>query len=437
MSHGADFSRAISRVPHGVPAGVALRCSAALFAGIFGAHWVYSQWAERAMVDFLQNIVFWIGVSQGGFMLAVALTLTKGRWGRPLKRIAEAFAIMMPVLYIGLITFLLLGGIEVFPWVAEARAHTLPAHKAVYLTEPFFLWRQIIGLGILIGLDWMYIKASWRPDIGLMAEKLGDQAPGWYCCFTKNWTNLEDEIERSEQQQRKWGALIVVAYSLIFSIVSVDLSMSLAPHWFANMFPAWFFMSSMWSGLVAIGIFSILAGRWLHIEYLLKPVVYHDLGKLIFAFCMFWGYTTYAQYLAIWYGNMTEETGFILLRTQLEPWAGLSKVVVMACFVIPWTLLLSRGMKKIRSSFLAVSTLILVGIWLERFVVMVPSVWRGDNLPIGLGEVLMPLGFGGVMVLLVCWVLSKIPATPVTDKMSAPNDLEVHVHPRHEHHAAK
>jgi hypothetical protein len=437
MSHGADFSRAINRVPHGVPPRVALWCSAALFAGIFGAHWVYSQWTDRAMVDFLQNIVFWIGVSQGGFMLAVALTLTKGRWGRPLKRIAEAFAIMMPVLYIGLITFLLLGGIEVFPWVAEARAHALPAHKAVYLTEPFFLWRQVIGLGILIGLDWMYIKASWRPDIGMMAEKLGDQAPGWYHRFTKDWTNLEDEIERSEQQQRKWGALIVVAYSLIFSIISVDLSMSLAPHWFANMFPAWFFMSSMWSGLVAIGIFSLLAGRWLHIEYLLKPVVYHDLGKLIFAFCMFWGYTTYAQYLAIWYGNMTEENGFILLRTQLEPWAGLSKVVVMTCFVIPWALLLSRGMKKIRSSFLAVSTIILVGIWLERFVVMVPSVWRGDTLPIGLGEVLMPLGFGGTMVLLVCWVLSKIPAAPVTDKMSAPNALEVHVHPRHGHHTAK
>ena len=437
MSHGSDFSRAIARVPHGMPMRLIVWCSGAIFAGVFGAHWVYSQWTERAMVDFLQNTVFWMGVSQGGLMLAVALTLTKGRWGRSLKRIAEAFAIMMPVLYLGQITFLLVGGFQVFPWVAEAEAHTLPAHKAVYLTVPFFFWRQALGLGLLMWLDWKYIQASWRPDIGMMKEKLGDAAPDWYCCFTKNWAGLEVEIERSEVQQRKWGVLVVIAYALIFSIVSVDLSMSLAPHWFANMFPAWFFMSSMWSGMVAIGIFSMLASRWLHIDYLLKPVVYHDLGKLIFAFCMFWGYTTYAQYLAIWYGNMTEETGFILLRTELEPWAGVSKVVVMTCFIIPWTLLLSRGMKKIRSSFLAVSTLILVGIWLERFVVMVPSVWREDTLPLGLGEILMPLGFGGMMVLLVSWVLSKIPAAPVTDKMAFPNDLEVHVYPRRTHHAAK
>ena len=98
MSHGADFSRAIARAPHGVPMKTIIWCSSAIFAGIFGAHWVYAQWTDRGMVDFLQNTVFWMGVSQGGFMLSVAMTLTKARWGRPLKRISEAFAIMMPVL---------------------------------------------------------------------------------------------------------------------------------------------------------------------------------------------------------------------------------------------------------------------------------------------------------------------------------------------------
>ena len=189
--------------------------------------------------------------------------------------------------------------------------------------------------------------------------------------------------------------------------------------------------------MVGIGLFSAFAGRWLHIDHELKPVLYHDLGKLIFAFCMFWAYTTYAQYLAIWYGNMTEETGFILLRTELDPWADLSKVVAIMCFIMPWTLLLSRSMKKIRTSFISVSVVIFVGIWLERFLVMVPSVWMQTDLPLGLGEVLMPLGFGGLMVLLTCTILSKIPGMPVTDKMFAPNDLEVHVHPSHGHHAAK
>ena len=115
-------------------------------------------------------------------MLGVALVIVKGRWGRPLKRMCEAFAIMMPVLYLLLMAFLALGGIyEWSHWVEEARAHSLPAHKAVYLTEPFFFWRQVGGLGLLILLDWKYIQASWRPDIGMMAEKLGDKPLAGAC----------------------------------------------------------------------------------------------------------------------------------------------------------------------------------------------------------------------------------------------------------------
>jgi len=431
MSHGPNLSSVVDGAVKPLPIRLILWCAGAIFAGIFGAHWIFSQWSERAMVGFLQNTVFWLGVAQGGFMLSVAMTLTRARWGRSLKRISEAFGIMVPVLYIGLLCFLCFGGMQIFPWMHEV----LPAHKAVYLTEPFFWWRQVLGLGLLIFLNVKYVRASWRPDLGHIQERLGDQAPGWYGWFTKDWKGLETEIETSEAQQRKWAAMIAVTYSLVFSFVAIDLAMSLAPHWFANMFPAWFFMSSMWSGMVAIGIYSLLAGRYLNIDSLLNPTVYHDLGKLIFGFCMFWGYTTYAQYLAIWYGNMTEETGFILLRTELDPWADVAKMVVLTCFLIPWTLLLSRSMKKIRTSFLAVCFLILIGIWTERFLVMMPSVWKGSDLPIGLGEILMPFGFGGAMVLLVTWILSKIPAAPVTDKMYMPNDLEVHVHPSHGHAA--
>ena len=431
MSQGPNFEPVIEGANQKLPKAVVIWSVVGIIAGIAGAFLTASEFPDRAKANFLQNVVFWLGVAQGGFMLSVALTLSKGRWGRSLKRVSESFALFVPVIYVALIAFLATGGIDIFPWMHE----DLPTHKKVYLTEPFFFWRQVGGLGLLIFLNFMYLRASWRPDLGVMKEKLGDQAPGWWNIFTANWRGADAEIEDSEASQRKWAALTAVTYSLVFSVVSVDLSMSLSPHWFANMFPAWFFMSSMWSGLVAIGIYSLLAGKWLRIDHLTTPTVYHDLGKLIFAFCMFWGYTTFAMFLAIWYGNMTEETGFILLRTHLDPWADLSKVVVMVCFLAPWTMLLSRGMKKLRTGFLSVACMLFIGIWLERFLVMIPSVWMGDELPLGVGEVLMPLGFGGTMVLIVTWVQARIPSAPVTDKMYAQNDLEIHVHPSHEHAA--
>ena len=254
MSQGPNHAPVIEATNQKVPMKLILWCSGALFAGIFGAHWTLSLWFERALANFLQNTVFWLGVSQGGFMLAVAMTLTKARWGRSLKRIAEAFGLFVPILYVGLLTFLLLGGDQIFPWMHE----DLPHHKAVYLTESFFFWRQVVGLGLLIVLNLLYIRASWRPDLGVMKERLGDEAPEWFDKFIKDWKGIEVEAEVSEAAQRKWGVLIAITYSLVFSVAAVDLSMSLSPHWFANMFPAWFFMSSMWSGLVAIGIYSNL-----------------------------------------------------------------------------------------------------------------------------------------------------------------------------------
>lgn len=431
MSAGPNLDPVLDNPVQSVPKPLLIGSVVAIAAGIAGAAYAAGQESDRASIAFLHNMVHWLGVAQGGFMLSIALTMSKGRWGRPFKRMAEALALTVPLLYVGLLLFLYFGGMQLYPWMHE----DLPAHKKIYLTESFFWWRQVGGLGLLTLLNFGYLRASWRPDLGYIQSKLGDNAPSWYGFFTANWTDLDSEIEKSERSQRVWGAIVAITYSLVFSFVAVDLAMSLSPHWFANMFPAWFFMSSMWSGLVAIGIYSLVAGRFFGVDHLLTPKVFHDLGKLIFAFCMFWGYTTFAMFLAIWYGNMTEETGFILLRTQLDPWADVSKVVVLTCFLIPWTLLLSRGMKKVRLSFLSVATVIFIGIWTERFLTVVPSVWTESTVPIGLGEVLMPLGFGGTMVLIVSWALSKIPAVPVTDKMFADNDLEIHVHPTHGHAA--
>ncbi|MDP6932036.1 MAG: hypothetical protein QGG40_03930, partial [Myxococcota bacterium] len=198
---------------------------------------------------------------------------------------------------------------------------------------------------------------------------------------------------------------------------------------------AWYFMSCFWSGMVAIGMYSLLARDWLGLKSLLTGAVYHDLGKLTFALCMFWGYTTLAQYLAIWYGNMTEEIGFILLRTSVEPWATVSKVVLLTCFLVPWGVLLSRGLKKIPSAYLSITSVIAIGLWLERYLVVTPSVWKEDTLPLGFIEIGMALGLLGAMVGFVTWFLSRVPPVTITDPWMQPHPDDVHVHPSDAHAA--
>lgn len=431
-SHGPDLSGVVASTPRQMPARVKTLGAIGVALGIGAAAFGFMTEPERTAASFIANFLYFFGICFGGVIFSVALMLTQGRWGRPLKRIAESFWIYTPILWVLLLAFLALGGMHIYPWTHEA----MPAHKAIYLQPGFFFARQFVGLGLLILLSGLYFRASLRPDLGVIREKIGDRAPGWWSSLLTDWRGGEVETESSANRQMRLAVGVAIAYAFVFTVMAVDLSMSLAPHWFANMFPAWYFMSCLATGLVWTGIYSQLAKEWLGIADLLPPKVYHDLGKLNLGLTMFWAYTLFAQYLAIWYGNMFEETSFVLVRTSLDPWTGLSKFVVLTCFLIPFGLLTSRGLKKIKSGYLTVTTILAIGLWTERHWVVMPSVWKHDTLPIGPVEILMGVGLLSGMILTVTKLLSQIPAVSVTDPWMAPNPADVHVHPSSEGHHA-
>jgi len=272
--------------------------------------------------------------------------------------------------------------------------------------------------------------------MGVAIEQHGASAfPKFWGQYTDGWQGAEAEIERSTKSQARLGPVIAIAYAFVFSMIAVDIEMSLAPHWFANMFPAWYFASCFWSGLLGIGVVSLGARKWLGATNVFNRHTYHDLGKLCLAFCMFWGYTTFATYLAIWYGNMTEEIGFFLLRTELEPWATVSKAVLLLCFFMPFAMFASRGLKKIPAAFLTAATVALVGIWLCRYIVVMPSVWMESTLPLGIIEIGMTMGFLGSFILVVFGFLSRVPPIAHTDPFMHPDPDHVHVVPASKAHA--
>jgi len=154
----------------------------------------------------------------------------------------------------------------------------------------------------------------------------------------------------------------------------------------------------------------------------------------MFALCVFWAYTFVAQLLPIWYGNMPEETGYLLLRLFAEPWAPFAKVVGVLCFLMPFTVLLSRGIKKMPSSLAAVSVVIVTGVFCERFLLVMPQVWMKDSLPIGPVEMGILAGFVGGFVTVVTSFLAQVPPVPFTDPFMTPNPADLHVHAHDDSH---
>jgi hypothetical protein len=319
-------------------------------------------------------------------------------------------------------------GEDYFPWI-EAMGHDpIVQKKAAYLNMPFLITRNVLGCALLFGgfiyLAYLYL----RPDLGLLKDQgSGDSSRAkWIERFTQNWQGQEQEEVRSYQTMKKMAPALVLLYAVVMSIVSFDWAMSLEPHWFSTIFGAWFFMGALWGGVAATAWAVVYAkGKDPDLNKLMGVQQLHDLGKLAFAFTVFWAYLFFSQYLVIWYGKLPWEQAWIIHRAE-APWGMLSALAVLLCFVIPFAGLIGRKAKMTPNLLRLFTTVILVGLWLERYLMVVPSIHDG-NPTLTLMEPAIGLFFLGLFLLSIRWFLTTFPAVQVWQPMGEPESLEAEV----------
>jgi len=401
-----------------VLAGVGL---AAFVAGLF-----MDPTRTRAMA--LICLVYFTGLSFGGLIFAVVQTLTLARWGRPLKRIAESFFVFAPIGVALLFALLLTGGLhDLYEWAHSPELLHGP-HKPKYLQPGWFYFRLAAFMGVLLLLGRHYLRNSLRADLGVASEKLDGKHPAWWGRFIQDWQGEATEVAACQKRMMTISPFYAIAYAVGLSFFAFDVVMSLNPHWYSNMFGGWFFCSCLWLAFIWSGMVSIRGRRWLGLEGIVDGA-WHDLGKLVLAFSMVWAYMFYAQLLPIWYGNMTEEIGFLLVRLKLEPWTYVARLVGVMCFLVPFGAMTSRGLKKMPTGFFLVLVIAATGVFLERFLVTMPNVWFESTLPLGPIEIAMAAGMAGLFLTVVLTFLGSVPPVPVSDPYMQPHPDDVHVTP--------
>ena len=368
----------------------------AFLLGISGPH------SQRAWQAYLINYVFWTGLSFGAVLFVAVLNMADATWGRPLKRLAEGLGAFLPVSFL-LFWVLYPGRQEIFPWVRQP----IP-EKQVWLNAGFMFARNGAGLFLLTALSLALIYYSVKGDKE-MAHGLGgsvavgqvggsNEGPCW-------------------RIQRVLSPIIGIVYAFVLSLLAFDLIMSLDPHWYSTLFGAYYFMSSFYTALAALYLISPISLKAPALREFIHAHHLHDLGKLVFAFCIFTGYLFYVQFLVIWYGNLPEETRYIILRVRFTPWEPVAWIILATILVIPFVVLLSRKIKMKPVAMMMISGIILVGMWLERFILVAPSTWKGKELPLGLMEVLITAGFFGIMALSLIIFLGRVPLLPISDPL--------------------
>ena len=366
---------------------------AAFLAGLFGPH------PQRAWQAFLINFLLWSAMAQGAVLFSAVTHTVKARWAGPLSGLAEAFAGFFPLSFVCFLV-LLLGKDHLFPWLHE------DLHgKEIWLNIPFLFTRDGIGFLILYGLGWAYLSQ----DLKL---KLGKSRPGGGLrrLLAGRIPQNDDDILRVQSRKSLWGGLYCFAFALVLSLIGFDLVMSMDPHWVSTLFGAYHFVKAFYVGLGALIILAAIVHLHRGSRAGIAAAHFHDVGKLFFAFCLLWADFFYVQLTVIWYGNIPEETSYVILRTVTPPWNALAWVVFIVCFVIPFVVLINRRVKTMPSAMIALCGMVILGIWLEHLLLLGPALNpAAAELPLGVTDGLVFIGFLGLMVLALVYTLKTFP----------------------------
>ncbi|GMV06238.1 MAG: membrane protein [Gemmatimonadota bacterium] len=381
-----------------------------------------------AWISYVTNWLFFTSISIGAVLLAVATWITKAKWNWSVRRVSQAMVAFLPISFVLLLPMVLMLRENYFPWIEMMASDPVVQKKAAYLNIPFLVSRNVAGLALLFGMALYFVYMAIRPDMGLSDKSEEDDAgrKAWRERLTQGWMGQEQEEVSSYKRMTTMAPAFVLVYALVMSIVVYDWAMSLEPHWFSTMFGPWFFMGAFWGGIAATVLWSLyLRTKHKDIEHAIGLQQRHDLGKLAFAFTVFWTYLFFSQYIVIWYGKLPWEQAWIVHRSE-GAWGTYSALVILLCFVVPFTGLIGRKAKMKPALLALFATVILTGLWLERYGLVAPSLWH-EGPVFTIWQPLIGLMFLGLWMGAVRWFLSTFPVIQLWQPMSDPESLEAEV----------
>ena len=196
--------------------------------------------------------------------------------------------------------------------------------------------------------------------------------------------------------------------------------MSVDAHWYSTLFGAYTFVKAFYIGLGGLIIFASILHLNPKIDFKLKPSQFHDMGKLFFAFCLVWADFFYVHLVVIWYGNISEETAYVIERTTAVPWSSLAWFIFIICFIIPFLILLNMKVKTKPQFMSVLCAVVIMGIWMEHLLLLGPALnHHVSSLPLGITDGLVFIGFLGLMALAILVFLNLFPELAQTDNAEA------------------
>jgi molybdopterin-containing oxidoreductase family membrane subunit len=309
---------------------------------------------------YITNFVFFIGISHAGTFISAVLRVLKAEWRRPISRLSELTTV-----------FILMFGVGSVLIDLGRPDRMLYAIRYANFRSPL-LW-DVCSISLYLTVSSICLYLALIPDIALLRD-LGGKREWFYRILSLGWTGMENQHRRLEKSINFMSILVIPVMITVHTVVSFVFAMTIQPLWHSAIFGPYFVVGAIFSGVASVIVVMAVLRKAYHLENYIKPVHFNNIGIFLMAMTLLWFYFTFAEYITIVYGN--EPVHMAIFWSKISgKFAPLFWLHFILCFIIPLPILAVRRFRTIRGTVVA-SISIILGMWLERFVIIVPTLTK-------------------------------------------------------------
>ena len=309
---------------------------------------------------YITNFVFFIGISHAGTFISAILRVAKAEWRRPISRASELTTV-----------FILLFGVGSVLIDLGRPDRMLYVIRYPHFRSPL-LW-DVVSITTYLTVSSICLYLALIPDLALLRD-LGEKRKWLYQVLALGYRGTERQRHFLDKGISFMAILVIPVMITVHTVVSFVFAMTIQPMWHSAIFGPYFVVGAIFSGIAAVIMAIAVIRKVFHLEAYLKPVHFNNLGILLLVMTLLWFYFTAAEYVTVFYGSEPGEMSIFWFkltgRFSLLFW-----IDFVLCFLIPLPILAFRKTRTILGTFIA-STSIVIGMWLERYVIIVPTLTR-------------------------------------------------------------
>ena len=363
---------------------------------------------------YITNFVFWVGIAHSGTLISAILFLFRAKWRTAVARAAEAMTVFA-VVTAALFPIIHLGRPWFFYWL-------IPYPNARELWVNFrspLIW-DVFAITTYLTVSVMFLYLGLMPDIAAARDRITDWRRQVYRVLSLGWLGTDRQWRHYMALYGFFAALATPLVVSVHSVVSWDFAVSILPGWHSTIFAPYFVAGAIFSGLAMVITLLVPLRRMLRLESYIRVHHFENLAKLMLMTSLIVSYAYMVEFFIAWYSGSPFEQGTFYDRMFGQYWA--YSWMMFTCNVCVPLLLFSKTVRTNLRSLFVISILVNIGMWLERYVIIVsslshdfdPANWSGVYEPTWV-EAAITVGAFGLFLTLFLLFVKNFPAVSITE----------------------